>query len=476
LWDLEGLGVLRAEFEASLNAAVAEAKRWLASIDQRQVIAEADGVSMLQAFDEELPFKGESAEFVVRTLAERAAPGLMAMSSGRFYGWVIGGVLPGALAADWLVSAWDQNAGLTEPVPAVRAIEQVTSRWVLGLLGLPLRSSVGFVTGGQMANTVCLAAARNHVLAAHGWDVEAEGLLGAPPVTVVVGEERHSTIDRGLRLLGLGSRAIRTVEVDEAGRILPGDLEAVLAVVSGPTIVCAQAGNVNGGAVDPFGYIRDAVDRRAADDIWLHIDGAFGLWARADPSRRHLLEGVDRADSWATDAHKWLNTPYDCGMAICARPEAHRRSMTVRAAYLPDEDDAGLRNPMDFNPEFSRRARAVPVWAALRQLGVDGLARLIDRCCLMAERFAISLEAADDVEVMHQELNQVVVRFTSAGQDDDAHTHDVISKVQRQGTCYPSATVWRGLAAMRLSVSNWRTDEDDVDRSVQAILAAHAGT
>jgi glutamate/tyrosine decarboxylase-like PLP-dependent enzyme len=264
--------------------------------------------------------------------------------------------------------------------------------------------------------------------------------------------------------------------VDEAGRILPGALEAVLAVVSGPTIVCAQAGNVNGGAVDPFGYIRDAVDRRAADDIWLHIDGAFGLWARADPSRRHLLEGVDRADSWATDAHKWLNTPYDCGMAICARPEAHRRSMTVRAAYLPDEDDAGLRNPMDFNPEFSRRARAVPVWAALRQLGVDGLARLIDRCCLMAERFAISLEAADDVEVMHQELNQVVVRFTSAGQDDDAHTHDVISKVQRQGTCYPSATVWRGLAAMRISVSNWRTDEDDVDRSVQAILAAHAGT
>jgi glutamate/tyrosine decarboxylase-like PLP-dependent enzyme len=400
----------------------------------------------------------------------------MAMSSGRFFGWVIGGVLPGALAADWLVSAWDQNAGLAGPAPAVCAIEQVTARWVLELLGLPPTCSVGFVTGGQMANTVCLAAARNHVLAAHGWDVEAEGLLGAPPVTVVVGEERHSTIDRGLRLLGLGSRAIRTVEVDEAGRILPGALEAALQAVSGPTIVCAQAGNVNGGAVDPFGSIRDVVDRRSADDIWLHVDGAFGLWARAVPSRRHLLEDVDRADSWATDAHKWLNTPYDCGMAICARPEAHRRSMTVRAAYLPNGDDAGLRSPMDFNPEFSRRARAVPVWAALRQLGVDGLARMIDRCCLMAERFASLLEVADGVEVMHQELNQVVVRFNAAGGDDDGHTREVITNVQGQGTCHPSATVWRGRAAMRISVSSWRTDEDDVDRSVGAILAAHAGS
>ena len=468
--------MLRADYETSLSAAVVEAKRWLASIDQRQVAPEADAVKMLTAFDEELPFKGESAEFVVETLAERAAPGLMAMSSGRFYGWVIGGVLPGALAADWLVSAWDQNAGLAGPAPAVCAIEQVTARWVLELLGLPPTCSVGFVTGGQMANTVCLAAARNHVLAAHGWDVEAEGLLGAPPVTVVVGEERHSTIDRGLRLLGLGSRAIRTVEVDEAGRILPCALEAALQAVSGPTIVCAQAGNVNGGAVDPFGSIRDVVDRRAADDIWLHVDGAFGLWARAVPSRRHLLEDVDRADSWATDAHKWLNTPYDCGMAICARPEAHRRSMTVRAAYLPNEDDAGLRSPMDFNPEFSRRARAVPVWAALRQLGVDGLARMIDRCCLMAERFARLLEVADGVEVMHQELNQVVVRFNAAGGDDDGHTREVITKVQSQGTCHPSATVWRGRAAMRVSVSSWRTDEDDVDRSVGAILAAHAGS
>ena len=469
--------MLKTEFDLSLDVAVVEARRWLASIDQRPVRPEADGTAMLRAFDEELPLKGEPADFVVRTLAERAGPGLMAMSSGRFFGWVIGGVLPGALAADWLVSAWDQNAGIGEPAPAVCAIEQVTARWILEVLGLPATCSVGFVTGGQMANTVCLAAARNYVLAARGWDVESEGLVGAPPVTVVVGEERHSAIDRGLRFLGLGSRCIRTVDVDGAGRMLPGALEAVLANVSGPTIVCAQAGNVNGGAVDPLGHVRDVVDHRATGDIWLHVDGAFGLWCRADPSRRHLLQDVDRADSWATDAHKWLNTPYDCGMAICAHPEAHRRSMTTRAPYLPAGDEAELRNPMDFNPEFSRRARAVPVWAALRQLGVDGLARMVDRCCQMAERFSDSLGSADGVEVMHQELNQVVVRFVApAGSDDDAHTRRVISEVQKQGTCFPSPTVWKGRAAMRISVSSWRTDEDDVDRSVQAMLAAHAGS
>jgi glutamate/tyrosine decarboxylase-like PLP-dependent enzyme len=468
--------VLKAEFESPLDAAVVEAKQWLASLDHRPVRPAADGAAMLEAFDEELPVLGEPAEAVVRMLAERSGPGLMATGSGRFLGWVMGGALPASIAADWLVSAWDQNAGMTEPCPAVCMIEQVASRWVLELLGLPPTCSVGFVTGAQMANTVGLAAARTHVLAAHGWDVEADGLVGAPPVSVVAGAERHSTIDRGLRFIGLGSRAIRAVDVDDAGRMLPGALEAVLAQVSGPTIVCAQAGNVNGGAVDPVGAIRDIIDRRHSDDIWLHVDGAFGLWARADPSRRHLLSGVERADSWATDAHKWLNVPYDCGMAICARPEAHRRAMTVRASYLPAGDEENLRNPVDYNPEFSRRARAVPVWAALRQLGVGGVAELVDRCCLMAERYARSLREADRVHVMHQDLNQVVVRFTGAvGQDDDDHTREVIQMVQREGTCFPSATVWRGAAAMRISVCNWRTDQDDVDRSVRAILAAHGG-
>ena len=469
--------MLKAEFEGSLDVAVVESKRWLASLDQRPVRPDTDAMTMLGAFDEELPFKGEPPEFVVRTLAERAGPGLMATGSGRFHGWVVGGALPAAVAADWLVSAWDQNAGMTATAPAVCAIEQVTARWILELLGLAPTCSVGFVTGGQMANTVCLAAARHHVLDAHGWDVEAEGLVGAPPVTVVVGAERHTTIDRGLRFLGLGSRAVRTVEVDEAGRMLPGALDSVLTGVSGATIVCAQAGNVNGGAVDPFGDLGDVVDGRNRDDIWLHVDGAFGLWARADPSRRHLLDDVDRADSWATDAHKWLNTPYDCGIAICAWPEAQRRAMYVRASYLPAGDEEALRDPVDFNPEFSRRARAVPVWAALRQLGVDGLARVVDRCCLMAERYAESLSAAEGVHVMHQDLNQVVVRFTGvAGQDDNQHTREVLRKVQSQGVCFPTATVWRGVDAMRISVCNWRTDEDDVDRSVGSILAAHSGS
>ena len=253
---------------------------------------------------------------------------------------------------------------MAEPCPALCMIEQVAARWIIQLLGLAPNCSVGFVTGGQMANTVCLAAARTHVLGAHGWDVEADGLIGAPPVSVVVGAERHSTIDRGLRFLGLGSRSIRSVEVDDAGRMIPQALEAALDDMNGPIIVCAQAGNVNGGAVDNFGPIADAIGRRRRDDVWLHVDGAFGLWVRAEPSRRHLLDGVERADSWATDAHKWLNVPYDCGMAICARPEAHRRAMTVRASYLPAGDEENLRNPVDFNPEFSRRARAVPVWAA----------------------------------------------------------------------------------------------------------------
>jgi len=429
---------------------------------------------MLDAFDEDLSFEGESAETVVRTLAQRAAPGLMAMGSGRFHGWVIGATLPAAMGADLLVSAWDQNAGMTEPAPAVCVIEQIAARWVLELLGLPPRCSVGFVTGAQMATTVCLAAARNHVLAAHNWDVELDGLGGAPTVTVVAGAERHDTIDRGLRLLGLGSRAIRNVEVDDAGRMRDAALEVVLAQVSGPTIVCAQAGNVNGGAVDPLGAICDIVDEREAEDIWLHVDGAFGLWARAAPSRRQLLDGVERADSWATDAHKWLNVPYDCGVAICARPEAHTRAMRVRASYLPAGDEEGLRNPMDFNPEFSRRARAVPVWAALRELGVDGVAKLVDRCCRMAEKYAESLRDQVGVQVMHQDLNQVVVRFTClAGGDDDDHTRRVVENTQREGTCYPSATVWHGHGAMRISVCSWRTDEDDVEMSVRAILAAH---
>ncbi len=436
--------------DAALLAAADAARAWLDSLPGRPVRAEATAHEMLAAFSEPLPEEGTDPAAVIRDLAERAEPGLLASGSGRFFGWVIGGALPVAIAADWLVSAWDQNTGMAEPIPATTMIEQVVAGWVLDLLDLPRGASVGFVTGGQMANTTCLAAARNHVLAAHGWDVEQEGLQGAPRVNVLVGEQRHDTIDTALRTLGLGASTALVVGADEAGRVRPDALAAAAAGVRGPTIVCLQAGNVNGGAVDAVGEIAEAVGR---EDLWVHVDGAFGLWARAAPAYRHLAAGVEGADSWATDAHKWLNTPYDCGIAICAHPAAHRGAMGVRAAYLPEGDDA-----------------------ALRQLGRRGVADLVEGCCRMAERFAALLSAADGVEVLHQDLNQVVVRFLDpAGRDHDAHSRTVVVRTQAEGTCYPSGTVWRGVGAARLSVSSWRTGPEDVDRSVAALLTAHRG-
>jgi glutamate/tyrosine decarboxylase-like PLP-dependent enzyme len=319
---------------------------------------------------------------------------------------------------------------------------------------------------------VCLAAARNHVLRAHGRDVEALGLQGAPRVHVVVGAERHDSIDAALRAIGLGAATATVVPADDAGRVDPDAFGAAAAAACGPTIACLQAGNVNGGAVDAVGRIAPLVRR---GDLWLHVDGAFGLWARAAPSTRGLLEGAETADSWATDAHKWLNTPYDCGAAVCAHPEAHRRAMGMRAAYLPAGDDLALRDPVDYNPELSRRARAVPVWAALRTLGRRGVAELVERCCALAALIARRV-AEGGGEVLHQELNQAVVRFRDpAGRDDDAHTRDVLARVQAEGTCYPSGTVWRGVAGIRLSVTSWRATEDDMERSAAALLAAHRG-
>jgi glutamate/tyrosine decarboxylase-like PLP-dependent enzyme len=457
--------------DGALLAAADAARAWLGGLPERPVRPEATAREMLAAFSEALPEHGMDPAEVIRDLAERAGPGLMATGSGRFHGWVIGGALPAAIGADWLVSAWDQNSAMAEPFPATTMIEQVVAGWVLELLDLPRDASVGFVTGGQMANTACLAAARNHVLAAHGWDVEAAGLQGAPLVNVVVGAERHDAIDASLRALGLGASTAVVVPADEAGRVRPDALAAVAAGLRGPTIVCLQVGNVNGGAVDSVGAIADAVRR---DDLWLHVDGAFGLWARAAPAYRRLVAGVERADSWATDAHKWLNTPYDCGIAVCAHPLAHRRAMGVRAAYLPDGDAEGLREPIDYNPELSRRARSVPVWAALRHLGRRGVADLVERCCAMAELFAASLSEADGVEVLHQDLNQVVVRFLDrTGDGHDAHSRAVLAHAQAGGACYPSGTVWRGVAAVRVSVCSWRTGPEDVARSVAALLAAH---
>ncbi len=432
--------------------------------------------AMLEVFRRPVPDAPSDPRHVIDELVRLAEPGLTAMPSGRFYGWVIGGGIPAAVAADWLTTVWDQNCGSAEGTPAAAAIEQVALDWVAELLELPAASSV-LVTGCQMANFVGLAAGRSAVLRAAGWDVEADGLAGAPPVRVVVGAERHGTIDKALRMLGFGTRRLVVVEADGEGRMRPDALAAELAARDLPTIVCAQAGNVNGGAFDPMPAVADAVDvARGRAPAWLHVDGAFGLWARVSRTRRALAAGVERADSWSTDAHKWLNTPYDCGIVLCRDAAAHRRAMSGGAAYLPGVD-AAVRSPFDHAPELSRRARGFVLWAALRQLGRAGVADLVDRTCERAAELAAGIAALPGAEVMNQvSLNQLVVRFRDpAGADDDAHTRAVVDRVLASGECYPSGTRWRGVAAMRISVSNWSTDAADVDRTVAAIARAHRG-
>ncbi len=407
---------------------------------------------------------GEPAE-VLRGLVEGADEGLVATAGPRYFGFVIGGSLPVAVAADWLVSAWDQNAGMQVMSPATGVIEEVVLDWLRDLLGLPAGGSGAFVTGGQMANFVGLAAARHQVLADAGWDVESRGLIGAPPVTVIVGDERHAAIGAALRYLGLGTDCLVGLPADGNGALDPTGLREALARAPGPTIVCAQAGNVNTGACDPIGEICAIARERGA---WVHVDGAFGLFAAASPRFRHLVAGLEAADSWAVDMHKWLNVPYDCSVALTAHPEAHRAAMSATASYLPAGEH---REPIDWNPEMSRRARAIPVWAALRTLGRGGVAGLVDRCCALARRFADRLAAAEGVEILNEVvLNQVLVRFA----DDDRVTEEVIRRVQEDGTCWMGGTRWRNRAAMRISVSNWSTTEDDVDRSVAAILTAFA--
>jgi glutamate/tyrosine decarboxylase-like PLP-dependent enzyme len=429
-------------------------------------VAESAGVDELRAsLDWPLPDGPTDPREVVARLAAAAEPGLIAIPGGRYFGFVIGGAVPAALAADWLSSAWDQNAGLYVAGPSAAVVEEVAGRWTAELLGLPADVSFGFVTGCQMAHFTALGAARHAVLERTGWDVEERGLIGAPPVHVVVGEERHTTIDRALRFLGLGTACVVPVASDDQGRMEPEALRATLDRLEGPTIVCAQAGNVNTGACDPFERIADVVEDT---DAWLHVDGAFGLWAAVSPDLRHLVRGAERADSWATDFHKWLNTPYDNGIAFCAHPAPHRAAMSVRASYLVHADEDGPRDQMDWNPEFSRRARGFPVYAAIRSLGRSGIAELVERCCAHARRFGETLGETRGVTVLNDiVLNQVLVRF-----GDDARTRAVVAAVQEDGTCWLSGTTWQGRAAMRISVSNWSTTEDDVDRSVESILRA----
>jgi glutamate/tyrosine decarboxylase-like PLP-dependent enzyme len=455
--------------EQALETAAAHATQFLRGLPERPVAARAGAEELRARLGGPLPEHPADPAEVVAQLAKLADDGLVATAGPRYFGFVVGGSLPAALAADWLAAAWDQNAGLFVLGPAAATVEDVAAGWLTELLGLPATASCGFVTGGLGANFGGLAAARNHVLARAGWDVERDGLLGAPPVEVVVGAERHVTIDVALRYLGLGSGRLRVVPADDQGRMDAAALGEVLAAVKGPTIVCAQAGNVNTGAFDPLAAICAAGHDHGA---WVHVDGAFGLWAGASPALRHLVAGVEQADSWATDAHKWLNVPYDSGLVFVAHPQAHLAAFAKVASYLTP-GQGGERDPDGFVPEGSRRARGFPVWAALRSLGRSGVAGLVERCCRHARRFADALAATDGVEVLNEVvLNQVLVRFPDPGGDHDGRTREVIRRVQADGTLWLGGTTWHGMAAMRISVSNWSTTTDDVDRSVAAILAA----
>ncbi len=456
-----------------LDAAVHAARAYLASLPSRPVGARASLQELRAALGGPLPQEGTDAARVVTELARDADAGIVATAGPRYFGFVVGGSLPAALATDWLVSTWDQNAGIYVLSPAASVVEEVAVKWLLELFGLPATASIGFVTGCQMANATCLAAARNAVLRKAGWDVEQQGLYGAPEIDVVVGGEAHITIFAALRYLGLGAARVRTVPVDGQGRMRPDKLRDALAGTIGPAIVCAQAGNVNTGAFDPIDEIAALTRARGA---WLHVDGAFGLWAATSPKLRALTKGLERADSWATDAHKSLNVPYDSGIAIVADPVAHRSAMASTAAYIVKAAD-DRRDPDDWTPEFSRRARGFAVYAAIKSLGRRGVSEMIERSCAEAKAMAERLKRGPGVEILNEVVyNQVLVRFLPAGGGDpDAHTRAVIDRVQQDGTCWLAGTTWQGKGAMRISVSGWNTTDDDIARSADAILKASRG-
>ncbi|GAC1394885.1 MAG: aminotransferase class V-fold PLP-dependent enzyme [Thermoanaerobaculia bacterium] len=448
--------------ESILRRALHHASAFLRDLPDRPVAPRATLDELTRTFDVPLTEEGEDDTAVLDAIAGSADRGTMGTAGPRFFGFVIGGSLPVTLATDWMVSAWDQNGGIYVAAPIVAVLEDVARTWLLDVLQLPAEASAGFTTGGQMSNFTCLAAARHAVLRNVGWNVEENGLNGAPKINIVLSAEAHITIYVALRYLGLGTKAI-LIPTDEQGRMRAGELRSALAGLSGPTIVCAQAGNVNSGSFDPLGEIAAATREHGA---WLHVDGAFGLWAAASRRKRPLIDGVELADSWATDAHKWLNVPYDCGVAIVRDSAAHRASMTSSAAYL-EQTGGKERDSLDWVPEFSRRGRGVPVYAALRTLGRFGIEDLVDRLCDRAKQMAQLLERDDRVRILNDVvLNQVLVRI----EDDDARTREVVTRVQRDGTCWLGGTSWKGKAAIRVSVSNWATTEEDIERSAEAIL------
>uniref|UniRef100_A0A832I712 Aspartate aminotransferase family protein n=1 Tax=Eiseniibacteriota bacterium TaxID=2212470 RepID=A0A832I712_UNCEI len=439
-----------------LRDAAERAVRYLERLDQRAVAPAPAAVAALERLWEGLPDGPSDPAETLRLLDEVVAPATMAIAGGRFFGFVIGGALPATVAAGWMGAAWDQNAGLWQTTPGVSRLEEVALGWMVDLFGLPPGAGGGFVTGATMANFTALAAARHAVLARAGWNVEADGLYGAPEITVVIGEEAHPTVTKALGLLGLGRRRVVAVPVDAQGRMRPDALPPL----AGPAIVCVQVGNVNTGACDP---VAEVVERAAPAGAWVHVDGAFGLWARVSPALAGLVAGVERADSWATDAHKWLNVPYDCGLALVRDADALREAMSITAEYLPTETPH--RNPSDHTPELSRRARGLEVWTALRTLGRAGVAELVERTCRHARRFAEALSDAG-----HEVLNEVVLNQVLVSFGDPETTRRVIAAIQQDGTSWCGGTVWQGRTAMRISVCSWATTDEDVEKSLDAML------
>jgi glutamate/tyrosine decarboxylase-like PLP-dependent enzyme len=443
--------------EELLSEAAGRAVNYLRRIRQRGVAPTAAAVAELQRFAEPLPAGPVDPVEVLRQLDEVGSPGTVANSGGRFFGFVNGGSVPAALAANVLAAAWDQNAGLRVMSPVGAVLEDVAIGWIRELLGLPGEAAGSFVTGATMANMTCLIAARHALLARAGWDAEAQGLFGAPAFSVVVGDEVHASLRKALAMAGLGRDRVISVPTDAHGRMRSD----VFPKLKEPSLICIQAGNVNTGAFDPAAEICAAARESGS---WVHVDGAFGLWAACAPERAHLMNGFGDADSWATDAHKWLNVPYDCGLAFVRDASALYQALNLQAAYLPP---GSLRDPMQWTPESSRRARGVEVWAALKSLGRSGLADLVERTCRHAQRFADGLRAAGHEVLNDVVINQVLVRF-----GDDEITQAVIEAVQRDGTCWCGGTIWQGRRAMRISVSSWLTDEEDVEWSLDAILRA----
>jgi glutamate/tyrosine decarboxylase-like PLP-dependent enzyme len=456
-----------------LQTAARHALAHIENLDGLPVAATASLGTLRARLARQLTDEGSPAEQVIEELVSDSAGGIVASAGGRFYSWVIGGAVPAALAADWLTSAWDQNAGLYAAGPAAGLVEEIAGEWLKELLGIPAGASFAFVTGCQMAHVTCLAAARHAVLERRGWDVEARGLAGAPAIRILASRERHGSVKRAVRLLGMGSDNLIGLDTDDRGRLDPYALEQAFAAdAESPTIVVLQAGELNTGVFDPFEQLIPIAKRHNA---WVHVDGAFGLWAAASPRFRHLCAGAGAADSWATDGHKWLNVPYDCGYAFVADPNAQRAAMSYQASYLVFERAA--REQIDWNPEWSRRARGFATYAAIRQLGRGGIAGIVERCCDCARALTLGIGGLPGAEVVWEPvINQGLVRFLDpSGKDHDRWTDETIAAILASGEAFFGGVTWRGMRAMRISLCNWMTSEADVERVIEAVSRAMEG-